>query len=115
MRYIIDMVKKKEKLEEPATKGDLQNTEKNLKDYVDNAVNELATTTDKVIRYEVGRLDKRMDGMDKRMDGMDGRLERLEHGQEAILKVVQSIDEQLHEHKDLPARVARLERTVFRG
>lgn len=39
---------------------------------------------------------------------------RLEGGMQAILKVVELTGDQLREHRDLPERVARLERSVFR-
>ncbi|MDP3997869.1 MAG: hypothetical protein Q8P73_05215 [bacterium] len=67
------------------------------------------------LQEQIIGLDQRMDGLDKRMDGLDQRMDSLERGQATILQVVQSIDQQLREHKDLPARVARLERSVFRG
>jgi hypothetical protein len=45
---------------------------------------------------------------------LNKRVDRVESGMKEILQVVKSIDVQLKEHKTLPARVARLERSVFR-
>lgn len=66
--------------------------------------------------------------MTTRLDRLEGKFDKLGMGQkelkedvtslkrsqEAILNVVQSIDTQLREHKTHPARIRRLERSVFR-
>lgn len=114
------MPKKTSSSKQPATKAD-----------VDKAVEELAGATQKGFNH----VDQRFDAIDQRFDAIDQRFEAidqrfdvverdievikkdvvsLKNGQSAILEVVKSIDQQLKTHKDLPTRVARLERAVFR-
>ena len=80
----------------PATKGDVRAAVNELAQATNNAI----TTELKPIRSDIAELK-----------AGQGRLER---SQQAILDVVQSIDQQLREHKTHPDRIARLERSVFR-
>lgn len=108
---------------EPATKADVHKAQYELAGMFARSVERLATRDDlAAVAGRIDRLDGRMDGFDGRMDGLDERmggfderLGRLERGQSDILKVMQAIDEQLKEHRTHPARIARLERSVFRG
>ena len=58
-----------------------------------------------------GEMALRFDGVNSELKEIRGDIARLQRGQEAILNVVTSIDEQLRELKSLPARVERLERS----
>lgn len=60
------------------------------------------------------KIDKRFNKVDDRLDQVDGRLGRLEHGQEAVLNILNENNQLLKELRGLPQRVERLERTVFR-
>ena len=56
-----------------------------------------------------GEMALRFDGVHSEVWEIRGDIARLQRGQEAILKIVSSIDVQLRELKTLPARVERLE------
>lgn len=73
------------------------------KKMLDEAVEEIAVVTHNA-----------MGEIRNEMNEMNDKFKHFESSQAAILDVVRSINEQLREHKNLPARVERLERAVFR-
>lgn len=93
---------------QPATKADVRS--------VQDDVDKLAQATAKTFE----RIEQRMATKDdiatihQRFGSLDDRIGRLERGQAAILSVVQGIDEQLKEFRTHPARIERLEHSVFR-
>ncbi|MFH1353812.1 MAG: hypothetical protein ABIH36_00825 [bacterium] len=91
---------------QPATKAD-----------INKAVDELAIAIQKGFSHVDEQFtDIRSDISEMKDDinVMKDDIIGLKKSQSAILGVVKSIDQQLKPHRDLPARVARLERAVFR-
>ena len=75
---------------------------------VDMAVDELAA----VVKNQFDRVDQRFDDLEARMATKDD-IVRLERGQQAMLGVLEKIDAHFEDHRNLPERVARLERSEF--
>ena len=100
------MTKKAVDNKQPATKAD-----------VDKAVEELAIATQKGFSHvdeQLADIRNDISGIKDDISDMKGDISGLKNSQSAILDVVKSIDHQLKTHKNLPARVDRLERAVFR-
>ncbi|HLD25976.1 MAG TPA: hypothetical protein VJC05_02970 [Candidatus Andersenbacteria bacterium] len=88
---------------QPATKGDVRQAQEELAMIVAKSFANVVTKEDAkqfATKDDLKKLAKKVDG--------------LQSSQLAILSVVQSIDQQLREHKTHPDRIARLERSVFR-
>lgn len=68
----------------------------------------------KIVDERFNKVDERFNKVDERLDKVDGRLGRLEHGQEAVLNILNENNQLLKELRGLPQRVERLERSVFR-
>lgn len=100
------MKKQKNHDNEPVTRGEFREAIEELQSHVDDGRAE-ARTEFKSLRVEVRQLSKRVSGLEVKVDS----LERMVG---SILKIVQSIDGQMKEQRDMPERVARLERAVFR-
>ena len=113
---LMEMSKRKQiNGDEPATQRDLSLLGGNLTTKLDGIKGQLSSVNSRLDSMD-GRLDgvdSRLDRLDSRLEGVDSRLDSLESGQAAILKVVNSIDEQLKEWKKIPAKVDRLHKRVF--
>lgn len=116
-----------EDLNQPATKADIdelaQITDSAIQKAVEplhNGVAELGSSVDelqtsvKELKTSVKELQKGQKKLQKGQEDLQKEVGSLKRGQQAILTVVESIDEQLKHHRNLPERVARLERTAFR-
>jgi hypothetical protein len=77
-------------------------------------------------KADITGLDKKIDDVRTELEGVDQRLIKVESDVRTgfakterklngVLKIITSIEEMLKEHKTLPAKVARLERSVFRS
>lgn len=88
-------------INQPATKQD-----------VENAIDELAQATEKGFQHMATKKDvARLEG---KTDRLETKVDRLTRGVEALLESSEANTQMLKEHRDLPNRVSRLERTVFR-
>lgn len=58
-------------------------------------------------------IERRLDTMDERLVNVEDRLVNVERQVGNVLTLVQSIDGQLKEWRDIPAKVERLHQTVF--
>lgn len=90
------------------------------KPQLDEAVEEIAVITHKAleaeltpIRSDIAELKADVSDLKGNVSDLKGSVKSLETGQKAILNVVQSIDQQLQTHKDLPTRMNRVENAVF--
>lgn len=128
------MPKKISRSRQPATKADIDKAVEELAGATQkgfSGVDERFEVIDQrfdAIDQRFDAIDQRFEVIDQRFEAIDQRFEVIERdiivikkdvtslkkGQGAILEVVKSIDRQLKTHKDLPVRVARLERAVFR-
>ena len=81
---------------------------------LDEAIEELAIMTNTAIENSVTPLRESIGELQTDVSELKSDVKELRGGMQAILKTVQGIDEQLREHRDVPERVARLERTAFR-
>lgn len=86
----------------PATKADVRGVQED--------VDKLAQATAKTFQ----RVEANIAELKSDVNGVKADVQSLKSGQAAILSVVQGIDQQLKEHRRLPERVERLERSVFR-
>lgn len=100
------MKKQKNHDNEPVTRGEFWEAIKEVQSHVDDSRAE-ARAEFKALRTEVQEVNKRVSRLEEKVDS-------LERTVGSILKIVQSIDGQMKEQRDLPDRVARLERAVFR-
>lgn len=96
-------------INQPATKQD-----------VENAIDELAQATEKGFQHmatkkDVARLEGKTDRLETKSDRLEAKVDRLTRGVEALLESSEANTQMLKEHRDLPDRVSRLERTVFRS
>ena len=98
---------------QPATKADIEELAQITDSAIEKAVDPLREDI-RELRSEVHELHQGQDRLEKGQEELRSDVKSLQRGQEAILNVVQSIDEQLKHHLDLPDRVARLERSAFR-
>jgi hypothetical protein len=89
--------------QQPATKSDLDHLGTELRGEISD------------LRTEVEGVDQRLIVVEKKVDSLEKGQRKLQRGVDGILKIVTSIEEQLQEHKALPAKVSRLERSVFRS
>ncbi len=87
----------------PATKGDIRKAQEELALMLANSFDRVAT------KDELKNLATKDE-----LKNLATDVHQVRRSQEAILDVVRSIDEQLKEHNTHPARIARLERSVFR-
>ena len=82
------MKKVKNSDNEPVTRGEFREAIEELQSHVDD------------VRADVRRLEAKVD--------------RIERVLNLVLKTIQSVDGQMKEQRDIPDRVSRLERAVFR-
>jgi ubiquinone biosynthesis protein UbiJ len=92
-----------------ATKADVRA----VQDDVDSLAQATAKTFQRV-EGDIAQIKGDVTGLKDDVGKLGKRLDRLESGQAAILKVAESIDEQLKEFRTHPTRIERLERSVFR-
>jgi peptidoglycan hydrolase CwlO-like protein len=95
---------------DPATKADVRAVQKQVQ-AVQEDVDKLAQATGKTFQ----RVEADIAELKGDVKSLKADVQSLKSGQAAILNVVEGIDAQLKEHRTHPARIKRLERSVFRG
>lgn len=94
-------MRKKENGDNPATQHDLAILAGEMTRRFDVIEQGQVSMTADIARLEQGQAS------------MTADIARLDRGQQAMLGVLQSIDEHFRDHRNLPERVARLERSEF--
>lgn len=96
------MKRKRENIngDSPATQSDLSSLAGEMTRRFDEVYEQMATKGD-IARLERGQ------------ENMKDDIARLERGQQAMLAVLESIDAHFEDHRNVPERVARLERSEF--
>lgn len=108
-------MRKKENGDSPATQHDLAILAGEMTRRFDVLESGQDSMRADIARLESGQESMREDiaRLERGQESLRADIARLERGQQAMLGVLQSIDEHFRDHRNLPERVARLERSEF--
>lgn len=98
---------------QPATKADIEELAQITDGAIQKAVEPIYDQLGE-LHSSVKEIQKGQTKLQRGQEELQKEVGSLKQGQQALLTVVQSIDEQLKHHRNLPERVARLERATFR-